>query len=283
MKNILILTDFSENAWNALKYAQQLFKPTECNFYLLHVSDFINYPVSPVYIGEDEENLFTEELIAPSKKQLNNLLKKVEKTFSNKNHNYFSVHEHGFFLEAIKKNIAEKKIDLIIMGTKGATGMRKRIIGSNAGDVITKVKCNTLIIPKAVTFSIPKEVAFPTDYNIFYSHKILEAVTEILRLSQSNIRVMNVSRSDRQLTTAQEKNQEYLSDYLNEAFQKKNSFHTITNKNVNAAIQCFVESRDVDIIMMVAKNLNFLQQILFDSIVEKISFHTKVPFFVIHE
>lgn len=282
MKNILILTDFSENAWNALKYAQQLFKPTNCNFYLLHVSTYIEYPVSPISIKEDE-NLFTEEFIVPSKKQLNDLLKKIERKFSNKNHKYFSVHEHGFFLEAIKKNIAEKKIDLIIMGTKGATGMRKRIIGSNAGDVITKVKCNTLIIPKGVSFSVPQEVAFPTDYNIFYSHKILEAVTEMLRLSQGNIRVMNVSKSDRQLTKEQEKNQEYLLDYLNETFQKKNSFHTITNKSVNAAIQCFVESRDIDMIIMVAKNLNFIQQILFDSIVEKISFHTTVPFYVIHE
>lgn len=281
MKNILILTDFSENAWNALKYAQQLFRPTKCNFYLLHVSDFINYPVSAGSIEEDD--LVTEERIVPSKKQLNDLLKKIEKTFLNQNHKYLGVHEHGFLLEAIKKNIAEKKIDLIIMGTKGATGMRKRIIGSNAGDVITKVKCNTLIIPKGVAFSVPQEVAFPTDYNIFYSHKILEAVTEILKLSKGNIRVMNVSKSDRQLSKEQKINYEYLLDYLNETFPKNNGFHTITNKSVNSAIQCFVESRAIDMIIMVAKNLNFLQQMLFDSLVEKISFHTKVPFFVIHE
>lgn len=282
MKNILIPTDFSENAWNALKYAQQLFKTTKCNFYLLHVSAFIDYPVSPVPF-EDSEGLPTKELIVPSKKELNDLLKKIEKTFLNKNHQYFSVHEHGFFLEAIKKNIAEKKIDLIIMGTKGVTGMRKRIIGSNSGDVITKVKCNTLIIPKGVAFSVPQAVAFPTDYNIFYSHKILKAVTEMLKLSKGNIGVMNVSKINRHLTEAQAKNQEYLFDYLNETFPNNNSFHTITNKSVNAAIQCFVESRAVDMIIMVAKNLNFLQQILFDSIVEKISFHSTVPFFVIHD
>jgi len=283
MKNILIPTDFSENAWNALKYAQQLFEPTKCNFYLLHVSAFIDYPKSSIPLEEEYENVATEEHIVPSKKQLNDLLEKTQKTFSNKNHTYFGVHEHGFFLESIKKNLEEKKIDLIIMGTKGVTGMRKHIIGSNAGDVITKVKCNTLIIPKGVAFAIPQEVAFPTDYNIFYSHKILEAVTEMLGLCNGSLRVMNVSKIERQLTRAQEKNKEYLLDYLKETFPKKNSFHTITNKNVNAAIQCFVESRDVDMIIMVAKNLNFLQQVLFDSLVEKISFHTTVPFFVIHE
>lgn len=282
MKNVLILTDFSENAWNALKYAQQLFEPTECNFYLLHVNDFVDYPLSPVSL-ENNEGIEIEELKLRSKNQLSGLLDQVAINFSNKNHKYFGVHEHGFFLEVLKKHIAEKKIDLIIMGTKGVTGMRKRIIGSNAGDVITKVKCNTLIIPKGVAFSLPQEVAFPTDYNIFYSHKILEAVTEILRLCRGNIRVMNVSKVDKRLTMSQEKNQEYLFDYLSETFEKNSSFHTITNKSVNAAVQSFVESSAIDMVIMVAKNLNFLQQVLFDSLVEKISFHTTVPIFVIHE
>ena len=282
MKNVLILTDFSENAWNALKYAQQIFTPIKCNFYLLHVSDFIDYPVSNASIVEDEY-LITEERIVPTKKQLNDLLKKTKKTFSNKNHKFFSVHEYGFFLESIKKNISEKKIDLIIMGTKGASGMRKHILGSNAGDVITKVKCNTLIIPKGVAFSIPQEVGFPTDYNLFYSHKILEAIAEMLGLCHGNIHVMNATSLEKHLTKAQEKNQEYLFDYLHETFPKNYSFQTINNKSINAAIQSFSESRDIDMIIMVAKNLNFLQQILFDSLVEKISFHTTIPFFVIHE
>lgn len=282
IKNILIPTDFSENAWNALKYAQQLFQHTKCNFYLLHVSDFISYPVSPIPLGTYPE-LQVEEPLVPSKKELNKLLQKIENTFTNSNHTYFGVHEHGFFLESIKKNVSEKKIELIIMGTKGVSGLRKRIIGSNTGDVITKVKCNTLMIPKDVAFSVPQEVAFPTDYNTFYAHKILQAITEMLSLCQGSIRVMNVSKMDRHLTKVQEKNQEYLFDYLNETFPNNSSFHTITNKSVNAAIQCFVESRDIDMIIMVAKNLNFLQQILFDSLVEKISFHATVPFFVIHE
>ncbi|MBT8185338.1 MAG: universal stress protein [Eudoraea sp.] len=282
MKNILFPTDFSDNARNALKYAQRLFKDVRCNFYLLHVSDYIDYPTRRISL-DDHEDVDTQELIVPSKKQLNSLLRKVEVTNSNKNHKFFSIHEHGFFLESIKKHIEERKIGLIVMGTKGASGLRQRILGSNTGDVITKVKCNTLIIPLGIQFSEPKEVAFATDYNIFYSHNILDAVTEMLRLGKGNIRVMNVTRMGRKLSDLQEKNKEYLVDYLTESFPDSNSFHTITNRNVNAAIQCFVESRDIDMIIMVAKNLNFIQQILFDSLVEKLSFHSTVPFFVIHE
>lgn len=282
MKHILFPTDFSENAWNALKYARRLFKNTKCNFYLLHVSDYIDYPTVAISLSEDEQ-VETQELVVPSKKKLNDLLHMVETTNTNKKHKYFSIHEHGFFLEAIKKHLEEKKIDLIVMGTKGVTGMRQRIIGSNTGDVITKVKCNALIIPLGIEFTQIKEVAFPTDYNIFYSHNILEALTDMLQLGKGKIRVMNVSRMGRKLSKVQEKNKEYLLDYLSESFPERSSFHTITNRNVNAAIQCFVESRDIDLIIMVAKNLNFIQQVLFDSLVEKISFHSSIPFFVIHE
>ena len=51
------------------------------------------------------------------------------------------------------------------------------IIGSNTGDLITKVKCPVLIIPENAVFKIPQEIAFPTDYNIFYEPTILKNIS----------------------------------------------------------------------------------------------------------
>ena len=169
------------------------------------------------------------------------------------------------------------------MGTKGVTGLKEKVVGSSTGDVITKIQCNTLVIPNEADLYKPNEIAFPTDFNIFYSHYILSSIADMLNLGMGKLRVMNAIRDGDWLSLEQKKNKEYLFDYLEETFQDRYSFHTITNKNVTSAIQCFVESRDVEMIIMVAKNLNFIQQVLFDPIVEKISFHTKVPFYVIHE
>lgn len=169
------------------------------------------------------------------------------------------------------------------MGTKGASGIKEKILGSNAGDVITKVQCNTLIVPVQVKLSKPREIAFPTDFNIFYSLRILHPMEEMVELGKSKLRVMNALKEGDSLNKEQEKNKEHLLDFLEDTFPGAHSLHTITNQKVKSAIQCFMESREIDMIVMVAKNLNFIQQILFDSIVEQISFHTKVPFFVIHE
>jgi nucleotide-binding universal stress UspA family protein len=278
MKSILVPTDFSENSIRALKYAQVLFGSVECNFYLLYVGTLLDTKNDAGALqGKDNEPT------ANTKKKLTDLVKETRRHSTEANHFFFALHEYGFFIPAIKKHMEEQNIDLIVMGTKGASGVKEKVLGSNAGDVITKVQCNTLVVPVNVDFSRPKEIAFPTDFNIFYSLKILLPMEEMVRLGKAHFRIMNALRDGDVLNEEQEKNKEHLLDFMEDTFPETYSFHTITNKKVKSAIQCFVESRDVDMMVMVAKNLNFIQQILFDSIVEQISFHTKIPFYVIHE
>jgi nucleotide-binding universal stress UspA family protein len=278
MKNILVPTDFSENSLNALKYAQVLFSSRECNFYILYVGTLLD-------TKKDSETLevIDEDATENSKQRLTELVEGIRDQNNNANHYFYALHEYGFFIPTIKKYLEGQHIDLIVMGTRGATGIKQKVVGSNAGDVITKVQCNTLVIPKEVDFSKPGEIAFPSDFNIFYSHQILKAVAEMMQLGNGKLRIMNALKEGDTLNQEQEVNKEFLLDYMEETFPDRFSFHTITNKSVKSAIQCFVESRSIDMMVMVAKNLNFIQQILFDSIVEKISFHTKIPFYVIHE
>ncbi|MBO0330268.1 universal stress protein [[Muricauda] lutisoli] len=278
MKNILVPTDFSENSIRALKYAQVLFSAMECNFYLLYVGTLLDTKKDSESFQE-VENDSSEN----TKKRLNDLVKKSRKHSTEANHFFFALHEYGFFIPTIKKHVEEQNIQLIVMGTKGISGIREKVLGSNAGDVITKVQCNTLVVPVGVELSKPKEIAFPTDFNIFYSLKILRPMEEMVTLGKAKFSVMNALKEGDSLNEEQEKNKEHLLDFMQDSFEGKYGFHTISNQKVKPAIQCFVESRDIDMIVMVAKNLNFIQQILFDSIVEQISFHTKIPFYVIHE
>ncbi len=279
MKNILVPTDFSENSKNALKYAQLLFNDYACNFYILHVDTALNAQGETLPHLRRRRQILTES----PKEILADLLNITKTTNTKTKHSFFALCEHGFFIDTVKTQVDEKHIDLIVMGTKGVSGLREKVLGSSAGDVVTKVQRNTIVVPENVEFSRPKEIAFPTDFNIFYSHEILSAIEEMLDANSATLRIMNVMKNGTQLNQEQENNKAYLLDFMEETFSKNHSFHTVTNKNVKSAIQCFVESRDIDMIIMVAKNLNFIQQMLFDSIVEKISFHTKIPFYVIHE
>ena len=234
-----------------------------------------DYPYIP------DQDVIEDVFVKPAKTRLKTLLKKIVKKFpNNKKHNFYTLTDYNFFIESLRKHIKEKKVDMIIMGTKGASGLSKYIIGSNAGDVITKVKCTTLVVPENAKFKKIEEVTFPTDFSLSNNLQILEPISKISEKNNAMISILNIGKKPPILNADQQKNKELLEDYF---YDRKHNFYFLTNKKVEDAVQCFVESRHVDIIAMVAKNLNYFEQILFHTKVEEISYHTDIPFLVLHE
>ena len=207
-------------------------------------------------------------------------MSKIEHLPLNVKHEFKPLALYGFLTDHIKSQVKEKKIDLIIMGTKGSTGLKSVSIGSNTGDVITKVPCTVLAVPEHAVYSRIKEIGFPSDFQLKYDHKILETLKDILLLKKSALRLLYVSLKNEKLSPIQENNKGVLIEHFKDI---ECSFHVVTGKKIDDSIQCFTESRNLDMLVMVAKNLNFLERILFRPTVEKISYHTKVPFLVIHE
>ena len=278
MNAILLPTDFSENSWNAITYALQYFKHLPCNFYLLNIDRSKTLAVD--YFLHHSVKEVQSSITDSPKKKLLKLIDTIKLKFPNQNHRFFSLTDHSFLIDSIRKHVEEKKIDMIVMGTKGASGIKKLIIGSNTGAVITRVKCTTLVVPENASYTSPREIAFLTDFSMFYSVKVLEPIFDILERFNSNLRILHIANKEAHLNFDQLKNKEFLSDYLN---NRKHSFHFQTNKKIEESIQCFIEKQSISIIAMVAKNLNYFQQILFNSKVKTMSYHTDIPFLVIHE
>lgn len=280
MKNILLPTDFSDNSWNAIEYALNFYQNSSCNFYLLHINTISNVVEghSP-YIQPQEliENVYTK----PSKIKLRQILKRILENFSNnKNYKFYTLTDYNFFIDSIRKHVTDRHIDMIVMGTKGASGIKKIIVGSNTGNVITKVQCPTLVVPENAKYSSIDEIAFPTDYALNYNLKTLQPISEILETYNSSLRIVHISKKGAILNSSQKKSKELLEDYFS---SNEHSFHFLTNNKIEDAIQCFAESREINMITMVAKNLNYFQRILFLPTVEEISYHTEIPFLVLHE
>src|SRR5690606_15935768 len=79
MQNILVPTDFSENAFNALTYGLTFFKKTRCTFYLLHVDTVAPYS-NPDLIGNFTEtsDSLEENLSKEHREDMRGLLRRVE-------------------------------------------------------------------------------------------------------------------------------------------------------------------------------------------------------------
>jgi nucleotide-binding universal stress UspA family protein len=268
ISNILIPTDFSENSLNAIQYATSFFKNCKCTFYLLHVNE-INH-LQP----------FDRSNVTESRNQLQSLIHKIEKVSENESHNFFGITASGNIVDAIRTEMERKHIDLIVMGTKGITGIKKVAVGSNTTDVITKVKCNTLVIPEGAKFSGISNVALPTDYNIFYGAKILETISDILEMFEAKIHIIHLAKKKEVIVGDEVQNKELLQDYF---MEDNHRFMSLTNRNLDKAIQECVEKHEIKLIAMIAKNIHFFQQIFFSSNTSNTRYQKEIPFLVLHE
>jgi nucleotide-binding universal stress UspA family protein len=278
MKRILVPTDFSENSLNAVNYALSFFKEKSIKFFLLHVSLMDEIDEKVCYYKYSENDGQKKVMYNPIEK-LKEEVRKIRELGLGKNHSFDCIHENVQFIEAIRRNVEENDIDYIVMGTKGASGRIDSVLGSQTAAVITKVKCTILVIPEKAKYTQPKNVVFPTDFNNFYKGSLLDTLNKFLKINHTSLSVLYISKKVRDLTQYQKKNRGHLEDYLQD---KPHSFYYITDENIDNAIESFVEKTKADMITMIAKNLNFFQRILFQPMVEKISYHTKIPFLVLH-
>lgn len=280
MKNILIPTDFSENAHNAISYALDYFADVPVNFYILHVS-----PKELPHLEDEFEDFLGSNSDSPTLYNPSSLLKEEINTCRiskiNASHNFFPLEENLSLVEAIRKNVILYEIDYILMGTKGVSKSAKNELGSNTCEVITKVKCPIIVIPENARFRGVKNIAFITDYNCIYRNKIISTLADTLELHNTPLRILHVKSSTTGLlTTSQTDNK----GFLHYSFRdKKHSFHFLENKNLETGIEDFVETWEISLISIVAKNLNFVERLLLRPAVMAASYQTFVPFLVIHE
>ncbi|WP_372756717.1 universal stress protein [Mariniflexile sp.] len=279
MKNILIPTDFSENAWNAIEYALQFFSKTACSFYLLHVDKPVVLPDSENYRFANK-NSHNETILIPSKQRLQEVISRIKKDFpENQKHRFFAISDSSYIIDSIRKQVLDRKIHLIVMGTKGDSGLKKLPIGSNAGNVITKVKCTTMVVPENARYAPTKQIAFPTDFSIFYQAETLQPLADIVEMNDASVKVLHVNKNGMELNEDQQRNKEYLDDYF---ANYKHSFEFLTNNYIEEAIQEFVDSREINLITMLAKNLNYFQKILYQPSIKEINYYKNIPFLMLH-
>jgi nucleotide-binding universal stress UspA family protein len=275
MKHILMPTDFSEIAWNALVYGLELLKKMECTFYLLHVDRVPAYSGAASSVKGASKN-FEEIILKDSKENLKKLLGRIQKMPLNTKHTFVTLALYDSFTDAIERELINKKIDLIIMGTKGASGAREILFGSNTVHVITKATCPVIAIPPHFNYQPPKEILFPTDYEIEFQKESLGLLLNIAKLHLSRIKVMHV-RAGYTLTKTQEKHKKQLEKLLGSL----TLFHEVADDGILAAINEFQSKVKINLLVMVRNKHTFLEKFFIEPVIKKIGFHITVPFLVI--
>lgn len=276
MKKILLPTDFSKNSLNAIRYAVQLFKDEKCIFYVLNTYTptiyFVEFlPINPDYSGLSD--VIKDNLL----KDLNEIRDDLNAEFHNPNHTFETIAAFNTLVLEIETLVKERGIDYIVMGTKGATGAKEVLFGSNTVHVLKNAKCPVLAIPSEFEFEAPHEILFPSDFGIDFKDKHVKPIINIASAYNSRVNILNVS-TGYELTSQQEKNKKKLDKYFKET---AHVFHSFSYQEVSEAINKFQLKTRVNLLAMINNKRSFFENLFFKSTINQIGFHLNIPFLVI--
>ncbi|WP_159023258.1 universal stress protein [Formosa sp. L2A11] len=278
MKYILLPTDFSKNAWNAVEYALNLFKEEICTFYIFNV---YNQPASGPYTGitsaKAREAIYHAQ-VENSKAGLKDVLSKVNEKYNNPNHIYKCLSKYEMFSTAVLNAEKELNIDCIVMGTKGASTFKEMTLGSNTASLIGIIKCPIIAVPKNKEFKKIKEIGLSTDYDISFTDLGLKPLLRLVNYNNSTLSVLHIMDRNCKLSTKQTESLDSLKTVLKPV---KSNFYTLTDIGVSSGVHAFVESRKLDMLCIIAKEQDFLKRILNKSYSKSISNHSNVPLLIL--
>ncbi len=274
MKTILVPTDFSIPADSAIHYAIKLallwdasiilyhsFIPFETGFYLLSVSDLEN---------KEAEKILTERLT----KMRHSIVKKNPEL-------PISIHvdqgpEGIKILDFCKKS----KIDLIVMGTKGASSLKEKLIGSYTAEVMAKAPCPVLAIPNKHKFKIHKKITYATNYSK-KDKKILQSLLEFNQIFNAKITILHIDWGIT-LFTADEDYIAYKKTIQNYFKDFEFKFNHTVGKDISKTIleETLLDKTDL-IVMNPLKRKGIWNRLFHRSVTKKMAYHVPIPLLTI--
>lgn len=268
MKKIVIPTDFSDNSRNAIDYIVELYKDQDCTFYLVNaIYDTDTIIHSSVY------EIYRER----SKNELDTLAAELKRAYPNANHTYKKIVSDNMLNDEVKLLVKTEGIDLIVMGTQGATGAKEILFGSTTVNVIRIAECPVLAIPEGFSYKNPKHIVFATDFVVDFEKYQLELLKRIAERNHSELSVLHVHMG-KAMSLAQENSKKALEDAM---VGINLIFEEVENSSVQNAVFSYNDTNAIDLLVMIKNKHSFFERLLFGSEISQIGYHTTFPFLVL--
>ena len=278
MKKILLPTDFSNNAWNAICYALEFFKTEKCEFQILHTYTPTFYRMDYL-MGGPTYSAIPDMGVDIAQAGLDKTLVDIKLQFNNPNHTFKTLSAFNTLTHEILELSETKNFDLVVMGTQGVTGAKEIFLGTHTVHVIRKSKIPVLAVPVGYEFKKIKSIIFPTDYGQLYLDKDLKLLVNISNTHNAKLTILHV-KEEYDLIDKQKVNKKALMDY----FKNINTdFVEDRGKLMPEAIRTYIEEHQSELLVIMSRKHSFLERLIVKSNVDFIGYHTKIPFLVIPE
>ena len=277
MKKVLIPTDFSDNAWDALTYAIRLYDDIPCVFYILNTYE-TNPSKMPNTMHQFAARKVARLLKKESEENLAKILAHLNDNMLNSKHEYKGISKIGS-LSAVIQYVTEKEyIDVIVMGSKGATGLKEIFMGSNTVKVIKEGFCPTVCVPEKYKYEELEQVIFATDFKKHLSKQDVRCLIELQLLHRFNIRFIHIKKES-ELSEKQQHTMDSLKSYFENDLI---SFEEIeSDAPLSKAITTFAENENANLLCLANYEHSFMEKLTHEPVIKRVGFHTQIPLLIL--
>lgn len=269
MKTLLVATDFSNAARNALAYSAQFAKHIGANIILFHAYQRVLTSADMVVMETTEE---------VRDKCIELLQEEVDLARAGNDVELSGRVAMGNIMETILENAKRFKADYIIVGMKGSGKTVRKIFGSTATGICRQSNIPVIAVPEQAQFAPPKNIALASDISEETDMHILDPLLVFGKTFNSQVYVVRV--------TSNVKNEMFVrlerGTRLKWHLQTMNpQFEFLNDNDVAHALQVFVQDHNINMLTLIGREHNFFEKLFLKSVIKEMLFQTHVPLLIL--
>ncbi|TMI65240.1 MAG: hypothetical protein E6H07_04760 [Bacteroidetes bacterium] len=275
MKTIIVPTDFSPAATNAMNYAVDMGKAIDASILLLHVYhvpvSFTDVPV--VLVSVDDLRKSAEE-------QLEELKKNIENSTTGKVKVYSEL-KMGDVVDELDLLSNQIQPFAVIMGTKGHSAMERALFGSNTLSAIKKLHWPVICVPPGKEYGDGiKKIGLACDFKEVIESTPAHAIKDLVKEFNGELHVLNVDYENKKFASETQEQSLLLHNMLEELNPQ---YHFIQHRDVEDGINEFAEKNNLDLVIAIPKKHKLLEGLFKKSSTKQLVFESHVPVMCVHE
>ena len=274
MRTILVPTDFSAIATNALHYALEMANAIKGNLMLLHVYQVpVNYSDAPiVLVSVDELRKAAERKMEEVRAMARKILQADQKIYAET--------RLGNVTDELESICEKIRPFAVVMGTKGASAFERVVFGSNALSAIRHLHVPVICVPPGKTFGKGiKKIGFACDYKEIVDTTPTRIIRDLVKNFDAELYVLNVNENGRDREDKPE--QTVLLETL--LGDLRPTYYFMEHADIEDAINEFAEKNNLDLIISIPKKHKLVDKLFKKSSTRQLVYQSHVPVMCIHE
>lgn len=267
---MLIPTDFSPTANLAIEYGATLASKLNASITLLHV-------VTPVMVTPGMQGVMADAKIAMMNDALENIKMAsaaLSESYPEVKVNYMIAEGDG--TESIIAKAKEAGSDYIVMGTLGASGLGKKLFGSNTVKVLTHSEVPVIIVPPDTDVMFPEKIVFATDY-LVSEMDALSNVIDFAAKGDAEVEIVHVIGSGESAEDEKDLIKDFRDEVERNSEYGKISYNIFRSDDVVEGIANFTAATNAQMIALTTGRRGALERLLGKSITKEFAYQTMIP------